>query len=254
MNSREVRFFSEAERQLPDATALTVQYLIKALLVKLRRRLYGSWLDAGERMVWTVTTVSEATPPALNVRNYYDRRTVRTILHDITGGRPLARACEIGCGYGRVTMVLAEFAGKVTAFEREEHLVDIARPLLPDVEFVRVEALASISDPDPFDLVMTCTVLQHLTDREASDVAATMRRLAPRGHVVCVEKTEAIEVTENIGDGRHFISRARSVEHYRELMHPFRLVMTRERIVEPTFANPRPGTCMVFESPDAGRM
>jgi trans-aconitate methyltransferase len=148
-------------------------------------------------------------------------------------------------------MVLKEFADSVKGFERERHLVEIARSLLPDIEFECVESLTRIEDKEPYDLVMTCTVLQHLTDADAREICGVMKRLAPEGYILCIEKTEAINTTANTEDGTQFISRARSVHAYQDLIQPYELVVVRDRVVEPTYSNPRPGTCMVFTSPRA---
>jgi 2-polyprenyl-3-methyl-5-hydroxy-6-metoxy-1,4-benzoquinol methylase len=247
MNHRELRFLSAAERQLPEPP---LRYLLKVLGIKLRRHAWGKYLDRNDRMVWTVEGVSDADGPAANVRNYLERRTLRAVLANATGGRRFQRACEIGCGYGRLIMVLEEFAHEVTGFEREAHLVDVARTLLPDIEFECVESLPGITDLRKYDFAMTCTVLQHLTDAEALEVCGTLRRLAPEGYVLCVEKTEANRVTATADDPRRFISRARAVAMYEEMMAPFKLVLTKDRVLEPTYDNPRPGTCMLFAAPD----
>lgn len=246
MDFLEYKWFTAQERQLPDAIALPWQYLVKCLLFKVWRRLRPA---GGGRLVWTVTAVSDASGPTANVRNYLEHQTIRQIIRGFAPEGNLARACEIGCGYGRITMVLKEFAKFVKGFEREEHLVEIARALLPDLEFQRVEALTDIGVEAPYDLVMSCTVLQHLADREARQVCGIMKNLAPQGHILLIEKTEAFSVTNNLEDGTKFISRARSVDIYREYLEPFNLVAVRDRAVEPGYDNPLPGKCMLFVSP-----
>ncbi len=249
MNERELRFLTTSERLLPDCTRFPNLYLLKSLLIKLRRRLWGRFIDSESRLIWSADIVSDADGPAANVRNYLEHNTIRSIVAELAREHKIVRACEIGCGYGRVIMVLKEFADFVKGFEREPHLVENARRLLPDIEFECVESLTRIQESNPYDLVMTCAVLQHLTDEEASEVCAVMKRLAPLGHILCIEKTEAISTTARADDGARFISRARSVEAYEGLMRPYRLVTIRKRIVEPTYFNRHPGTCMVFASP-----
>ena len=246
MNDRELTWLSPEERQLPE---LPLRYLLKLLILKMRRRTWGRLADRDTRMSWTVTAVSDADGPAANVRNYLERQKLRDVLAKIAVAGRLRRACEVGCGYGRLIMVLQEFADEVTGFEREGHLLEIARSLLPDIRFVRVPALTEIEDLAEYDFAMTFTVLQHLVDAEARAVCHTLQQLAPGGYVLCAEKTEAISVTENTDDGRHFISRARTVAMYQEMMAPFQLVATTELVVEPTYHNPHPGTCMLFASP-----
>ena len=126
----------------------------------------------------------------------------------------------------------------------------IARSLIPEIEFERVESLTCIDKNEMYDFVMTCSVLQHLTDAVASDVCQVMKQLVPKGYVLCIEKTDPISITENTKNGNQFLSCNRSVETYQELMRPYELVEARERIVEPTYFNPRPGKCMLFVSPE----
>ena len=83
----------------------------------------------------------------------------------------------------------------------------------------------------------------------SGDVCHSMKQLVPKGYVLCIEKTDPISITENTKNGNKFLSRNRPVETYQELMRPHELVEVRERIVEPTYFNPRPGKCMLFVSP-----
>jgi hypothetical protein len=132
MNLTEFQLFSEKERALPDASALPTLYLLKCLLLKLLRKIPR---NQKARMVWTVDAVSDAHDHTATVRNYLEQKTIRQILSEMTQGRRLGRACEVGCGYGRVIMVLKEFADYVKGFERERHLVEIAGSLQPILNF-----------------------------------------------------------------------------------------------------------------------
>ena len=248
MNLTEFKLFSEKEQSLPDVSSLPSQYLLKSLLLKVLRKISH---DPKSRMVWTVSAVSDAHDHTATVRNYLDQRTIRQILADLTQKSKIERACEVGCGYGRVIMVLKEFADYVKGFERESHLVEIARTLQPDIEFECVHSLLEITEKVPYDFVMTCTVLQHLTDQEARQVCSVLQKLAPQGHILLIEKTDPFNITDNIEDGARFISRARSVETYSEYMLPYNLLMTLDRVVEPTYPNPKPGKCMLFASPQS---
>lgn len=251
MNQNDVKIFDEKEPVLNGVTDLPIRYLLKALFIKARRKLWSKYADRGARLVWTVSSVSDAVGPSDNVRNYLERKTIRSILSEIVKQNgPIQSACEVGCGYGRVIMVLKEFADKVAGFEREPHLINIAKALLPEIDFYQCDSLDKISQmsKDAFNLVMTCTVLQHLTDDFCRGVLREIKRLAPQGYVLLIEKTEAISVTNNISNGDKFISRARDVELYKEWMKPYVLITTRKRIVENTHSNKSPGTCMLFKS------
>lgn len=233
----------------PDYTHMPARALVKALFIKAGRRV-KRMIVPPERMTWTPMGVSDADGPTANVRNYIERRTIRSLLARAAAGGRFKRACEVGCGYGRLVMTLKEFSDEAVGFEREPQLVGIARTLLPDVKFVNVESLDKLPDAGPFDLAMTVTVLQHLTDEHAKRVCAEIRRIvAPGGHVLIIEKNEEIGTTENKTDEAEFISRARSVDTYASYMAPFKLIHTEPRLIEPTYFNPRPGTCMLFKAP-----
>jgi 2-polyprenyl-3-methyl-5-hydroxy-6-metoxy-1,4-benzoquinol methylase len=249
MNQNEIKFFSENELFLYDATALPFSYLLKSMFVKMRRNLWGRYFDKNARMVWTISAVSDAIGPADNVRNYLERQTIRSILSDIVKDKPILSACEVGCGYGRLIMVLKEYADKVVGFEREPHLVDVANGFLPNIQFINVDSFDGINiiKPGPFDFAMTWTVLQHLTDDNCRSVISSIKHMVPNGYVLISEKTEQVSVTRNIADGNQFISRARSVETYEEWMKPYILIKKINSIIENTNHNKVPGTCMLFK-------
>lgn len=255
MNQNEIKFFKRNELLLPDATAFPLGYLAKAIIIKIRRQLWGKWKDRNARIVWTAAGVSDVSGPADNVRNYLERKTIRSIMHELASGARIQSACEVGCGYGRLIMVLKEFADRVVGFERESHLVDIAKRLLPDVEFCQCDSLDRISKMGKgvFDLALTCTVLQHLPDEFCRSVIEEIKKVAPRGYILLIEKTESIKVTENESDADKFISRARPVSVYKEWMSPFTLVKTKERVLENTYENKSPGTCMLFKAPQLNK-
>lgn len=232
----------------PDYTHMPARLLVKALFIKAGRRVKRLVVPPA-RMTWTPMGVSDVDGPTANVRNYIERRTIRSLLARAAGGKKFKRACEVGCGYGRLVMTLKEFSDEAVGFEREPQLVEIAKTLLPDVSFVRVESLDKLPEPGPFDLAMTVTVLQHLTDERAKAVCAELKRLVPKGHVLLIEKNEEIGTTENKTDEADFISRARSVDTYASYMAPFKLIHTEPRLLEPTYFNKSPGTCMLFQAP-----
>ena len=249
--NKEKEIFGVRHSQVCEASAYSGRNLVLALLYKVYRKTLGRCFNKDTRMVWTVKGVSDATGPMDNVRNYLERRTIRSILGPLSKQYPIASACEVGCGYGRIIMVLQEFSQKVVGFEREAHLLDVARPLLPTIEFCQINSLDQLTTlrKGNFDLAMTCTVLQHLTDEFCQKVLEEVKTLAPKGHILLIEKTTPIMTTENTSDGNAFLSRARSVDIYTEWMKPYVLVSTTKRKLEPGYANDDPGTCMLFRSP-----
>ncbi len=250
MNSNEIKYFKAQDFTKYDATEFPFWYLVKVLLVKIRRRLLGKILDRNARIVWTPTAVTDAFGAEDNVRNYVERKHLRKLIGFVKERYPIRTACEVGCGYGRVVMALSEFADEVTGFEREKLLVDMASHAMPWIEFVNVPSLDQVGlvAKKKYDFVLTNAILQHMNDEFCQKVLDQIRLIAPEGHVLIIEKTESISVTENTSNNARFLSRARPVEMYQKMMEPYSLVKTWPRVLEPTYFNKNPGTCMLFRS------
>jgi len=86
-----------------------------------------------ERLVWTPSEVVDVDGPRAMLRAYLEQRDVRTLLATRHRGR-VAAACDVGCGFGRLTSLLGEFADTVVGFEREPGLVATARALMPAID------------------------------------------------------------------------------------------------------------------------
>ncbi len=201
-------------------------------------------MTAPARHHWTVAEIADALGPSANVRNYLEQRDVRRCLQAASAIKPVARACDVGCGYGRLTMVLAEVAKQVVGFERESTFVAEARRLLPQIQFHQIEALSNLpASSGSFDFVMTFTVLQHLGDAEARQVAAELKRLGQGGCILLTEETDAAFMDGAEGGG---ITRGRAVATYQEWMRPFELVLGFPRQIEPGYPRSDVGTYMLF--------
>lgn len=168
------------------------------------------------------------------------------MLSDVLRGR-VAIAADVGAGFGRMTPVVAELAQRVVGVEREPGLLEIARSLQPEREWLQVEDLARLPFGDgKIDLAVSFTVLQHLTDADAARVCAELRRVvADGGAIVLCEETDPRYVA---GDpqvsGGCTIGRA--VATYAGWMAPRTLVVQRPRRIEPTYPRRDVGTYMGF--------
>jgi 2-polyprenyl-3-methyl-5-hydroxy-6-metoxy-1,4-benzoquinol methylase len=201
-------------------------------------------MTATLRQQWTVAEVADVAGPSANVRNYLEQRDVRRCLQAAASIRPIARACEVGCGYGRLTMVLGEVAAQVVGFEREPGFVLEAQRLLPHIEFRQVETLSNLpASLGSFDFAMTFTVLQHLGDAEARMAVSELKRLASSGCVLLTEETDA-SFMDGTESGR--MTKGRSVATYREWIQPFELVLQFGREIEPGYPRVDVGTYMLF--------
>jgi SAM-dependent methyltransferase len=197
---------------------------------------------------WTFAEVADAAGPSANVRNFIEQRDVRRCLEAGAARRPILRACDVGCGYGRLTMVLGEHAAQVVGFEREEGLIAEARRLLPRIEFRQVETLASLPAPTAsFDFAMTFTVLQHLSDSDARAAIAELKRVASGGFVLLVEETDASFVNGVEGQG---LTKGRPIATYVDWMRPFEPLLQFPREIEPGYPRADVGTYMLLGDPD----
>jgi SAM-dependent methyltransferase len=199
------------------------------------------------RFVFSVDNVAPQGPVG-NAIAYYDRRVIRECLTEITREAKLTRALEVGCGYGRLIMALAEFAPEVIGVEREKHLVATGKSLRPDVDFRQQDSiltLPSIADAS-VDFAMTFTVLQHMVDDDVRSVLAEIRRVVrPGGWVLLGEKVEPGNETDRSDDRTLYLSKHRPVETYAAWMRPFVLASTRPRPAPPAW-NRNSGTVMLF--------
>lgn len=191
--------------------------------------------------IWTPDNVTNTSKPALAIRCYWEHQGVRRALEQINLKSFNKGAADVGCGYGRLTPVLCEFAFRVVGYDQSAELLEMARPLVPEVTFTQawIDDIPAIDKS--FDVAMAFTVIQHLDDDTAERVLAEMKRIA--GYVLLVEGTH-VEVGSVEAEGPHTIYRRPCV--YEQMMLPFRLIWTAPRVVEPT-RKQRGGTYMLFE-------
>jgi SAM-dependent methyltransferase len=162
---------------------------------------------------------------------------------------PLQAAADIGCGYGRLSPVLAELCSQVVGFEREPEFVRQAQELWPAIEFRQTPSLARLPAPSAsFDFVLTFTVLQHLIETEAQRVARELKRVLRRpAFLLLCEETDEAHVAGDLFDPAGTCTIGRRVERYQKLLAPLELMETASRRIEPTYPRPNVGTYMLFK-------
>jgi SAM-dependent methyltransferase len=207
-----------------------------------------------DRMVWTPTDVVDVDGPRAMFRAYLEQRDVRALFASVAGAARVRAACDVGCGFGRLTPVLTEFAHGVVGFEREQALLAVARNLQPGLEFRDVQTLSSLpADEQSFDLGLVFTVLQHMPDPDAIVVIDEVRRIMhPGGYLLLCEETDASLEAGDRARAHHGYTRGRPVDTYAGWLAPWRLVATRQREIEPGYPRPDVGTYMLFAGPGAG--
>jgi SAM-dependent methyltransferase len=205
-----------------------------------------------DRLVWTPNEVVDVDGPRAILRAYLEQRDVRELFASVTTGTRFASACDVGCGFGRLTPVLTECAERVVGFERESGLLNIARSLQPSIEFRPIEGLLHIpADRASFNLGLVFTVLQHVPVPEVRAVIDELRRIVrPDGYLLLCEETDpALEA----GDREHAhlgYTCGRPVKTYEAWLAPWKLVSRRRRTIEPGYPRPDVGTYMLFAGPN----
>lgn len=206
-----------------------------------------------KRFVWTPDNIASRDMARTVIRTAIEHAQTRQILWDMPKG--LARwadeVCEVGAGFGRMTQLLAQDYANVVAYEREPHLIEKLRRLVPKAQAVQVSSLAKLPSGDAkFDLVLSFTVLQHMSDADAVATLAEMARIS-RSYVLVVEDTDPTHHYVDPKNPTHF-THGRTAGWYSDYLPDFEIVNYWPREVEPGFTYkgvPRPtvGEYMLFE-------
>jgi SAM-dependent methyltransferase len=102
------------------------------------------------------------------------------------GVGPGARALEVGCGNGSISVWLAERvgpSGRAVAVDLDLSLVDVRAPGL---DLRQGDIVAGPVDPGSFDLVTARAVLHHVADVEAA-LRNLVASMAPGGSILLIE-------------------------------------------------------------------
>ena len=206
-------------------------------------------MSVNRRSAWRQEQVVDVRDAAFAVRTYLEQRDVRALLSNVLNGRRGGRGCEIGAGYGRMTVVLTEFFDEVAGFEREQHFVDEASRLLPSIRFAQVDSLSQLPAANAsFDGVLTFTVLQHLIDTVAEATAREVDRiLKPGAILLSCEETDPSHRDGALDDPNGICTIGRTVQTYLAMFPNFTLLTTAPRRIEPTYPRPDVGTFMLFK-------
>jgi len=202
--------------------------------------------------VWTPREVVDVDGPRAIMRAYLEQRDVRELVAGVAREAPIAAACDVGCGFGRLTPVLAEFAERVVGFEREPDLLHAARSLQPSIDFRQVETLSKLpADDASFTFGLVFTVLQHVPEPEVQAVIDELRRIvSPIGHLLLCEETDDTLEAGDKAQAHLGYTRGRPVTTYEAWFSPWRLVATSHRAIEPGYPRADVGTYMLFAGPD----
>ena len=145
--------------------------------------------------------------------NYADYWTGRGYEHEaemmavrrLLAGRTFEHAVDVGGGYGRLSVVLCEYARRVTLVDSSQQQLDLARPFLaahPEVCAAHMAADDLRLDDACADLVVMVRVLHHLPE-PADELREVYRILRPGGYAI----VEAANVAHAVNRVRYLIRR-----------------------------------------------
>jgi len=181
----------------------------------------------------TVTGVSNYAE--FSSRLYMEVQLLKKALKDYFTQRSL----EIGCGYARLTPWIAEYSKEHHAVDAESKLLKDAQTLCPSVQFDKAIVQNLPFPNNYFDLCVSWTVLQHIPPEELSGAVREVKRvLKPNGIFIIAEETESITSLDTWGH---------SLEEWKELLSPWKLVWHTERKLEITHYKKYAGMVMRFE-------
>ena len=123
---------------------------------------------------------------------YFDNRAYedaaeRVAIRRLLGKRRFGRAADIGGGYGRLCLMLREYADHVTLAEPGQAQLDAAAKVLEgtDIERVRTQADDLAFDDASLDLITMVRVMHHLPD--PTDEFAEIARVLKPGATAIIE-------------------------------------------------------------------
>lgn len=112
-------------------------------------------------------------------------------------------ALDLGCGLALWHKLFEGF--KYIGVDQSPEMLNCARKLCPDGNFIQANAESTGLAPGSVDLVFTAAVLQHNKHARKSDVVAEIVRiLKPGGYYLCTECTFRPDNFQPIFPGREF--------------------------------------------------
>lgn len=175
-------------------------------------RRFGDFFSFSERGF-----VAHDSPAELLYRNYYEQGELRRLLR----GAQIERSLEIGCGFGRLSPVIAEYSSKHIAIDINPDGLALARRYYPQVEFALTSGTALAFPADHFDAIITWTVLQHIPSHRIEAATAEIVRVArPGSRVILLEASRYHG--QKLRRGAHTFDRHPST--YEKLLSPLRLI------------------------------
>ncbi len=136
-------------------------------------------------------TATQYDDPRHNYRRYWEGREYEHAAEEIAirrllKGRHFGRAADVGGGFGRISLLLSEYADEVTLAEPSRQQLDLAEDFLqghPEIARRQMQADALDFRDGSLDLVTMVRVMHHLPEPRA-ELHELARVLGPGGTLV----------------------------------------------------------------------
>lgn len=137
----------------------------------------------------TTKKADQYNDPKHNYLHYWEGRDYENsaeviAIKSFLKGKHFEQAVDIGGGYGRLSVLLSEYADKVTLAEPSQQQLDIAKDFLkdyPQIDQKLMQADKLKFADESVDLIMMIRVMHHLPDPSA-EFAEVARALTPDGY------------------------------------------------------------------------
>jgi ubiquinone/menaquinone biosynthesis C-methylase UbiE len=148
--------------------------------------------------------------------------------------RPGSTTLDVGCGIGRWSLELARRGHDVTGVDLSPRMIERAQARAREADVAcrfAVGDAASLALGRTFDLILSVTVLQHITEPAAAEtaIARLAAHLSPSGELVLLEAAPSFATARC--DTAAF--RARTIDWYVEALRRAGLRLTARRGVDP---------------------
>lgn len=187
------------------------------------------------------------TPVELSARNFYELSQLKEVCErqSITGETVL----ELGCGYGRITPWLGEFTGasRIIGIDHNDQSIELAETQYPKEKYNwysgKAENITRFVDKNSIDVILTWTVLQHLSPDVVSATATGIQNaLSKEGFLILAEETEQ--------DNANHVWSRQPIE-YDDLFNDLTRVTQEERRLEPTYEEYSSGGQVILYKKDS---
>ena len=185
--------------------------------------------------------VAARSPSALLARHNFEVRRIRQELSGLVAEHSL----EIGCGFGRLSLTIADFSRDHVAVDINPRALQQAKRAYPGPTYEQATAQRLPFADQSFDLVISWTVLQHIRPGMIEAAAAEILRVLTPGATLLICE----ETYDPKWPGVH--SWHRTVDTYQDLFQPLELLRHGYlEEIDRLRGERSPGEVMVFRMPD----